>query len=272
MQIPQNLKEVIQARYDAKCLHYDAYFINPDYAMDFDSVDDFAHALPEQEGTSVFDEYEDPTFVTYLRFQAALLIEGYSNANLVHAVYKYHSTQSMQLLNILSSKSKDMFTFFCVYDGFDIRDIIVKAFLQVIKLLDFGAGYSFIQERMDEHGKLIPGDMAVSSFKRYIIKNGAKADKLSHFIDKMCKDLRETSANMFLDVTETINSMNRKYIDPYVKGDEYNMDLEPIYQPKMSSYMARFWNKHGDRFFDVKTRAKFLEELAEYRESIDELL
>ncbi len=269
MQIPLNLKHVIQARYDERYINFHAYEITDDYSMDEGSIDHFAHEIPEQEWISVFDEHEDATAETYLRMQAALLMTGYRNARLVHAVYKYHPTLSRNLFNILSSKARDMLNFTCVYDGFDIRDIIAEAFLQVIRLLDGGDDFSFFQKKIDDFCKVLPNDKAVGSLARCIIKNGAKLDKLSHFIDKLSKDIREAEGDMYLEVTETTKSA-KKYSRP-IKGDEYYMDLESVYRPKMSSYMTRFWNQKGDRFFDVKTRKDFLEELVEYRTSIDEL-
>lgn len=274
MQIPQNLKEVIQASIDAKHLDFNAYFLNTDdYTMDFDSVDHFAHELPLQESASVFDEYQDPTVATYIRFQAALLLTGYNNDRLVHTAYKYHPTRARHLLNILSCKAQNMYKFNFVYDGFDIRDILARAFYDVIRMLDSGMDCAFFQKNIDDHARLLPDDKAVSSLKRYLIKNGEKLDKLSHFIDKLCQDLFEANAELFIEDSDDSEVFlhGRRDIE-YIEDDEHYMELESFYKQKMSIYMTRFWNRNGDRFFDVKTRKVFLEELAAYRESFEEHL
>ena len=288
------LDEIKQACHDACNIDFERLYTNDDYSLHKHTIGFFISSLPRNERALLKSQEEDlaPTLLAHTRAQAAFLLKGYSNAKVVHQAYLYHSSDGRYLLNVLTALGRQFADLAYVNDGLDIRDIIVNAFLELMAFTDSGVSLEAFRANMKDEGQAIkaPENHLSTAIKEYMVRNSETPDKLSGFFEKLVRELikAEDINKPYEDEAESSDyddffdddDEDDFFDDEDGSSDDYEddtdedaaVDISVLYTPKMSSYMQKFWEKHGTRFFDDKTRKKFLEDLKRYREKIEKLM
>ncbi len=225
MQIPQNLREIIQARYDARFFYLPGLKVYKDYSISIGSLEEFTKGLSVEERDTTTDLYGIPTASAYLRMQSALMLRGYNDEALIHAVNLSHCPEARGLLNLLSSLAPRMYNLNFVDDGLDIRDIISRAFNDIIDLLDGDCDFAYLRKKPDVFCGMTDDDKAFGTLRRCIIKNSVSLDNLARFMNRVINDLMEANTKE-IPAGYAYEDMNLvKYYKMMVKSSSKEQDL-----------------------------------------------
>ncbi len=271
MQRDLHLEHLITACRDSYLVDLEMAETYGDYSLHRDSIKEFVDSLPKDERAQVVDEQGVPTYMANARMEAALLFKGFSNEMLVKQAYLSHSPESRKLLCMLRFFGQLIFDLGFTKDGYDIRDIISQAFIEIIAKLDGGLTLKEMRKNIDggDLGVKDPNCQAVHALKKCIIKYSKDLDELDEFVSGFTGALLYANAKDEGEPKGKIK-LHETYSEEDVAKRQYPfVDLSAIHIPKMSSYMRNFWYKHGECFFDVHKRQNFIEELRQYRTTLE---
>lgn len=227
-----------------------------------ESTLDFVHKMPVSEQGELIDIDGQPTLAAENRLRAALFQKAYNNDKLTRMANQSLNPDAKVVLNALTIAAPEMAKLEHVKDGYDIRDLISKAVASAVEMQSKGIPLKDLEFATGDLFESEENNKTIKKIQKMIAANSRSSGAIGDYFKKLARTLKEESdRDGTSDLFGTYSARSRDDVIKDVLGQDHKIG-------KMSSVMADFWRKHGDRFFDKLTCDAFILELKQYRKGI----
>ncbi len=222
----------------------------------------FIHSMPISEQGNLLSRAGNPTTVANSRLQAAIFQKAYNDDNLTAIATEEPEDDNRVILNALNIAAPAMVNLSNVKDGYDIRGLISKVATQAVNFQGQGYPLKDFELYSDDLFETEQNNNALRAFRKLIAKNANSPRALGNKLKDLAIKLKHESDQ---DGTgDLFGAHQTKTPEELIKETL----AEDAVIKKMSSVMADFWRKHGDRFFDELAYDAFIADLKAYRKNV----
>ncbi len=222
----------------------------------------FIHSMPISEQGNLISRAGNPTTVANSRLQAAIFQKAYNDENLTAIATEEPEDDNRVILNALNIAAPAMVNLSNVKDGYDIRGLVSKVASQAVNFQSQGYPLKDFELYSDDLFETEQNNNALRAFRKLIAKNSNSPRALGNKLKNLAIKLKQESDQD--GTADLFGAHQTKTPEELIKETL----AEDAIIKKMSTVMANFWRKQGNRFFDDVTCDAFIAELKQYRKDI----